>query len=76
MLGLMPFWIFRKGDQVEDVHPIDLAGLARDQVYTIAVGLYDPANGERLIVTLPDGTQPADRAVRIGTLMIGQGDCR
>jgi len=75
-MGLYPFWKFQKGDQVEDVHTIDVAGLARDQVYTIAVGLYDPANGERLIATLPDGAQPADRAVRIGAVTIGTEACR
>jgi hypothetical protein len=76
MLGLMPFWKFQKGDQVEDVHSIDVAELARDQVYTLVVGLYDPANGERLLATLPDGAQPADRAVRLGAVTIGAEACR
>jgi hypothetical protein len=61
---------------VEDVHSIDVAGLARDQVYTLVAGLYDPANGERLIAMLPDGAQPADRAVRIGPVTIGAETCR
>ncbi len=76
MMGLMPFWKFQKGDEVEDVHTLDVSALPRDQVYTLAVGLYDPANGERLIATLPDGTQPTDRAVRIGTVTIGAAACR
>ncbi|MBI5563576.1 MAG: hypothetical protein HY870_01685 [Chloroflexi bacterium] len=77
VMGLYPFWQWSSsGEQVEDVHPIDLTGLPRDQVYTLAVGLYDPANGERLIATSPDGTQPTDRAVRIGTVTIGAEACR
>jgi len=76
MMGLYPFWKFQKDDQVEDVHSIDLAGLARAQAYTLAVGLYDPANGERLSPRLFDGTQPADRAVRLGAVTIGAETCR
>jgi hypothetical protein len=71
MMGLMPFWKFQKGDQVEDVHPIDLSQLPRDRQYTIAVGLYDPSNGERLAPTLQTGERPADRTVRIGQFTIG-----
>ncbi|HZY42958.1 MAG TPA: hypothetical protein VFF59_13285, partial [Anaerolineae bacterium] len=76
LMGLHPFWQWSPGERVEDVHPIDLAGLPRDRAYTISVGLYDPANGERLIATLPDRAQPADRAVRIGTGPIGPETCR
>ena len=76
LMGLHPFWQGSPGERVEDVHPIDLAGLPRDRAYTLAVGLYDPANGERLIVTLPAGSQPADRAVPIGTVTIGAETCR
>jgi hypothetical protein len=78
MLGLMPFWKFQKGDQVEDVHPIDLTGLARDRQYTIAVGLYDPATGQRLAPTSTNQAAPEDRAVRIGQFTIGdaQDACR
>jgi hypothetical protein len=77
MMGLMPFWKFRKGDQVEDVHPIDLTGLARDQVYTIAVGLYDPATGQRLTAIDPNGLPLPDNAVRLGTFTPGANDaCR
>jgi hypothetical protein len=76
MMGLYPFWKFQKGDQVEDVHSIDLAGLAPAQVYTLVVGLYDPANGERLSPRLLDGSQPSDRAVRLGAVTIGAETCR
>ncbi|MBP7687184.1 MAG: hypothetical protein KA765_04730 [Thermoflexales bacterium] len=76
MMGLYPFWKFQKGDQVEDVHSIDLSTLPLDQAYTLVVGAYDPANGERLTPTLPDGTQPADQAVRLGAVTIGAETCR
>jgi hypothetical protein len=71
MMGLMPLWRFQKGDQVEDVHPIDLMGLPRDRQYTIAVGLYDPSSGERLNPTSTINQIPEDRAVRIGQFTIG-----
>jgi hypothetical protein len=76
MLGLYPFWQFQPGDVVEDVHTLDVSALPRDQVYALAVGLYDAANGERLIARLPDGTQPADRAVQLGTVNLGAETCR
>jgi hypothetical protein len=77
MMGLFPFWQWSKGDRVEDIHPIDLSALPHDRTYTIAVGLYDPANGLRLTPTLANGDQPVDRAVRIGTFTIGASDdCR
>ncbi|MFN8596010.1 MAG: hypothetical protein U0559_07490 [Anaerolineae bacterium] len=75
LMGLLPFWQWLAGDRVSDVHPIDLDQLSRDEVHTIAIGLYDPATGERLIATLADRTQPADRAVRIGTFTPGYDQC-
>lgn len=72
MLGLMPFWKFQKGDHVEDAHPIDLSALPHDRHYTIAVGLYDPGTGERLVPRQPNGEEPADRTTRIGQFTIGE----
>ena len=71
LLGLYPFWQWSKGDQVEDVHPIDVSHLPRDRQYTIAVGLYDPSSGERLTPTQATGSLPEDRAVGIGQFTIG-----
>jgi hypothetical protein len=71
LLGLYPFWQWTQGDRAEDVHPIDVSHLPRDREYTIAVGLYDPGNGERLAPTLRDGEKPEDRAARIGQFTIG-----
>ena len=78
LLGLRPFWQWSQGDRVEDVHPIDLSPLPRDRQYTIAVGLYDAGNGERLAPTLRNGEKPEDRTVRIGQVTLGdsQEPCR
>ena len=78
MLGLRPFWQWSQGDRVEDVHPIDLSPLPRDRQYTIAVGLYDAGNGERLAPTLRNGEKPEGRTVRIGQVTLGasQEPCR
>ena len=78
MLGLYPFWQWSKGDRVEDIHPIDVSLLPHDRTYTIAVGLYDPGNGLRVTSITANGEQPADKAVRIGQLMLDglQNKCR
>ncbi len=71
LLGLYPFWQWSKGDRVEDVHPIDVSQLPRDQQYTIAAGLYDPTTGERLTPKQTTSPEPEDRAVGIGQFTIG-----
>ena len=72
LMGLYPFWQFRAGEQLEDIHPIDLTGLPRDRTYGLALGLYDPGGGQRLTPTTASGEQPADKAVHIGTVTLGQ----
>jgi hypothetical protein len=72
LMGLYPFWQWSQGDRVEDVHPIDVSRLPHDRAYTLAVGLYDPGNGQRLLPVTGTGEQPADRAVRIGQLSLEQ----
>jgi hypothetical protein len=71
LLGLYPFWQWSQGDQVEDVHPIDVSQLPRDRQYTVTVGLYDPATGERLAPQQTTHPQPEDRAVGIGQFTLG-----
>jgi hypothetical protein len=71
LLGLYAFWQWAPGDRVEDVHPIDVSQLPRDRPYTIAVGLYDPSDGERLTPTQASDQNPEDRAVGIGQFTIG-----
>jgi len=72
LLGLYPFWQWAKGDRVEDIHPIDIAHLPRDRVYTLVVGLYDPSNGQRLMPVTDTGEQSSDRAVRLGQFELNQ----
>ena len=36
----------------------------------VILGFYDPANGERVVAALPDGTQTQDRSVLLGALEI------
>jgi chromate transport protein ChrA len=77
LMGLYPFWQFRAGDHVEDVHTLDVSNLARNQVYTIAVGLYDPATGQRLAATDLNGQPQPDNAVRLGGFTLSGNDaCR
>ncbi len=71
LLGLYPFWQWSQGDRAEDIHPIDISSLPRDQTFTLAVGLYDPSNGQRTTPTLANGEQPPDNAIRIGQFTIG-----
>jgi hypothetical protein len=77
LMGLFPFWQWHSGERIEDIHPIDMSALPPDRTYTIAVGLYDPGNGQRAMPTLPNGDRPADQAVRLGTFTPGVNDaCR
>jgi hypothetical protein len=71
LLGLYPFWQWSQGDRVEDVHPVDVSQLPRDRQYTVTVGLYDPATGERLTPGQTTNSQPEDRAVGIGKFTLG-----
>ena len=63
-----PGWV--SGEIIRDVLEIEVAGDAPPGDYALLWGLYDPATGERLPITLPDGTQPADRALLLETLQV------
>jgi hypothetical protein len=77
IMGLYPFWQFRVEDHVEDVHTLDLSALAPDRLYTIAIGLYDPATGQRLTATDLNGQPQSDNAVRLGDFTLTANDgCR
>jgi hypothetical protein len=77
IMGLYPFWQFRADDHVEDIHSIDLSALTLDRLYTIAIGLYDPATGQRLAATDLDGHSQPDNAVRLGDFTLAGDDaCR
>ena len=53
----MPYW--RVGEYVVD--RVELPVGAQDGVTTLCVGWYQPENGDRLPVRLPNGETPADR---------------
>jgi hypothetical protein len=77
IMGLYPFWQFRVEDHVEDIHTLDLSALAPDRLYTIAIGLYDPATGQRLAATDLNGQPLPDNAVRLGDFTLDATDgCR
>lgn len=63
-----PGWII--GEVIRDVFQIQIADDAPSGNYALLWGLYDPATGERVPITLPDGTQPADRALLLETLQV------
>lgn len=67
--GLYPTVAWQTGEGIVDVHTLDLSALPAGD-YQLAVGLYDPLTGERLPATLADGSQPGDRAVRVGTITL------
>ena len=56
-----PISLWDPGEQVLDQHHIDGLGKAS----AIQIGLYDPANGERLSALQPNGTPWPDNAVVI-----------
>lgn len=63
-----PGWI--SGEVIRDVLTMKVSSEATSGDYALLWGLYDPATGERVLVTLPDGTQPPDRALLLETLHV------
>ncbi len=63
-----PGWI--GGEVIRDVLEVKVSDEAPPGDYALLWGLYDPITGERVPITLPDGTQPADRALLLETLQI------
>ena len=45
--GRVPVTLWNTGDILREVHPIPLPAGLPPATYTLAVGLYDPATGER-----------------------------
>ncbi len=56
-----PSWI--AGEVVRDTVVLTLSPDAPAGRYQVLWGLYDPVTGERVPITLPDGSEPADRAL-------------
>ncbi len=53
-LGGFPTSTWQEGEIIRDRHPLHLPADLPEGTYSLHVGWYDPATGERL--TLPDGT--------------------
>ncbi|MEA3407693.1 MAG: glycosyltransferase family 39 protein [Chloroflexota bacterium] len=58
------------GDVVVDRHLVSLDENAPPGAYQIEVGMYNPYNGERLPVTLADGTSAGDRLILQASLHV------
>lgn len=57
--GLVPLDLWRPGDGLVDVRHIDLSALPSGR-YTVVVGVYDPAGGQRLAAQTAGGRLPDD----------------
>jgi hypothetical protein len=61
LLGVFPLWLWEPGETVRDVRHFAPGG-----EYAIRLGVWEPASGERLPATAPDGTSWPDQAFPIG----------
>ena len=68
LAGMAPFWLWPAGQTLLDSRTLVLPADADPEAYSIGVGLYDPATGERLPVMDRDGRLLADDVVRIPLL--------
>jgi hypothetical protein len=65
LLGLFPPQRWQLGDRVRDVRYLELPDATADQPYTVAVGWYDTATGQRLPAFDREGNPVAQDAFRI-----------
>lgn len=54
--GMAPFWLWPAGQNLEDQRRLSLPPDAAAESYSIGIGLYNPATGERLSVSDRNGT--------------------
>jgi hypothetical protein len=64
--GFYPTDAWTTDEVIRDPHRLTFADERAAEAVGLEIGLYDPATGERLPVTLAGGERPADRAVRLG----------
>ena len=64
--GLAPMELWRPGDGLRDERTLDLRALPPGG-YTVAVGVYNPADGARLAAEA-NGARPANDVVTVSTL--------
>ena len=65
MDGLYPFWLWRSGEQIEEIRHFALADSHPSDYYRITVGIYDGGSGRRLPAVTPGGSRFGDDAVPI-----------
>ncbi|MFQ6101657.1 MAG: hypothetical protein ACE5OS_10560 [Anaerolineae bacterium] len=68
MDGLYPFWLWRPGEQIEEIRYLTLPESHPPGHYRIAVGIYDEASGRRLPAFTPEGARFKDDAALISEI--------
>lgn len=72
LLGMFPFWLWRKGDLVRDRRPVSMPTDLRPGRYVVSVGLYDPDTGQRVPAFSSDGARYPEDSVSVLTLTWGE----
>lgn len=72
--GTFPTSLWRSGDVIEDIHWLDLPSTTAPGDYVVVVGLYQPADGQRLIARsasaqLPANAEPLGRLTWTGATL-------
>ncbi|MBI1802249.1 MAG: hypothetical protein HYR71_11550, partial [Chloroflexi bacterium] len=63
VMGARPTRSWQAGEYVKDTHPVTVPESLEPGVYRIEIGLYDPASGVRLPVTVNGLPQPGGRVI-------------
>jgi len=63
--GFYPTSRWQVGEIIRDQYEIPFTDESGEKAKGMRVGMYKPATGERLSVTLADGTSPEDRAIAL-----------
>lgn len=64
--GMYPFWMWRAGEQIEEIRYLSPENGQFPPVYRVAVGIYDLKSGQRLPALAADGSRFGDDAVPVG----------
>ncbi len=69
-LGARPTTNWEKGEIVADRYHVQLASATPPGIYSLGIGLYDPASGDRLFVYGPGGDRLPDDRVMLGNVEV------